>query len=493
MKRKTVFRAAVPALLLCTLFLLASCGFSYEKSNLKKYLDLSREDYYGLTVSVSAPKEIGEDDIDLEIDTFRLKLRTIVNKGEQTAHAQWGDTSNLYFYFAYDNGAGTYLPLADYSNMTSGEAYTCVIGGGVVPASLERALTNQAAIETTFSPLTDASETVKATDVVYLDLIYRISDADPPEIAELYGVRFDLSSPGLAGAAAASALVGLHPGDSFDFGMSSGDPLVADWDGDGENETLAASGVVGCISRGEQLKQVEEVFPADYSDQNLAGKRVRINYAVDSVDVCSVPEITEELLAENVPDFVPLGEDLNAEFRDYVYQLLVKQAYRDRQEEIENRLWAHFDELDCVKKYPNSAIRSEIREMEKQLEDDYASFADLYERKYRKPPSVSKEEFGYERYELEKKGYATVREYFKEVARVTVKEKLIVYYIAKCEGWEMTEEEYEAQLPDQLAYYAEADGITTDEVMENYGEQFFREAIQYNKVLTNLVGVTNVE
>ena len=491
--KKRFLRAAVPALLLCTLFLLASCGFSYEKSNLEKYLDLSREDYYGLTVSVSAPKEIREEDIDLEIDTFRLELRTIVNKGQQTAHAQWGDVSNLYFYFAYDNGAGTYLPLADYSNMTSGEPYTCVIGGGVVPASLERALTNQAAIETTFLPLTDASETVKATDVVYLNLIYRVLDADQPETVELYGVRFDLSSPGLAGDAAASALVGLHPGDSFDFGMSSGAPLVADWDGDGENETLAASGVVACISRGERLGRVEETFLADYADGNLAGKSVRMYYAVDSVDVCSVPEITEELLAENVPDFVPSGEDLNAEFRDYVYQLLVRQAILERQEEIETQLWAHLDALDCVKKYPRSAIRQEIRTMEKQLEDLYAYYGELYEQKYGKNPFVSVEEFGYEHYGLEKLGYATVREYFKEVARITVKEKMIVYYIAKCEGWEMTEEEYEAQLPDQLAYYAEADGITTDEVMENYGEQFFREAIQYNKVLTKLVAATNVE
>ena len=33
-----------------------------------------------------------EDDIDLEIRTFRLELRTLVSEGELTTHAKWGDT-----------------------------------------------------------------------------------------------------------------------------------------------------------------------------------------------------------------------------------------------------------------------------------------------------------------------------------------------------------------------------------------------------------------
>ena len=70
---------------------------------------------------------------------------------------------------------------------------------------------------------------------------------------------------------------------------------------------------------------------------------------------------------------------------------------------------------------------------------------------------------------------------------------MIVYYIAEAEGWRATEEEYETELPKQLTYYAENEGVTTAEVLKKYGEEFFRQAIQYNKVLTNLVEVTVIE
>ena len=81
----------------------------------------------------------------------------------------------------------------------------------------------------------------------------------------------------------------------------------------------------------------------------------------------------------------------------------------------------------------------------------------------------------------------------KAAAPTVVRQKLIVYYIADKEGWTVSDEEYESELSRQLAYYADAQGITTDEALKKYGEDFFRQAIQYNKVLTNLVGVTNVE
>ena len=90
--------------------------------------------------------------------------------------------------------------------------------------------------------------------------------------------------------------------------------------------------------------------------------------------------------------------------------------------------------------------------------------------------------------------YTSVHDYLKkEVAPDTVKQKLIIYYIAEREGWKMTEEEYRAELPNQLAYYASVDGITTSEVMAKYGETFFRQAVQYNKVLTNLVAAAVIE
>ena len=124
--KKRFLRGTALALLLCTLFLLASCGFSYEKSKLGKYIDLSREDYYGLTVSVPPLESVDEADIDLEIESFRLELRKLELKGELATHSKWGDTVHLFYYFTYDNGAGEFLPLKEYSNMVETAAYACL-------------------------------------------------------------------------------------------------------------------------------------------------------------------------------------------------------------------------------------------------------------------------------------------------------------------------------------------------------------------------------
>ena len=54
MTKGRLTRAAAIILTVAALFLLASCGFSYEKSKLKKYVKLAREDYYGVSVSIPA-------------------------------------------------------------------------------------------------------------------------------------------------------------------------------------------------------------------------------------------------------------------------------------------------------------------------------------------------------------------------------------------------------------------------------------------------------
>lgn len=488
--RATAFLAALALLLL-----LSSCGFSYEKSNLKHYVNLAREDYYGITVSVPEAKDVTEADIDLEIETFRLEHRTLVTEGETTRHAQWGDTVNLYYCMMTENENGWLLPPDGFSNMTEGETGPFIIGGGVIPEGFEAALTDHAATETAFSPITEETATVAATDVVYLDLTYRLTDGEKTSSDSHLGVRLDLSAPDAPWAGLAASLAGLHPGDEFDFGINGGEPFASDLDGDGEDETLAVAGVVFGVSRGEKLAKAETDVPADFYDREIAGRHVVMYYAIDSVDEYTVPEITKELLAEFVPDFAPTeGGDLNGEFRDYVYNLLVSQSRREWHAAIEEQIWAHFDELDCVKKLPGSAIRDEIKRQEKQLERQYEYYGVLFEEKYGVNPYASVEEFGYAYYELDKTDYADVHEYLREVSVPSVvRQKLIVYYIADREGWKATKEEYETELPKQVAYYAEMEGITAAEAMEKYGEQFFREAIQYNKVLTNLVEATKIK
>ena len=491
MRNGRLCRILSVALVFAALLLLASCGFSYEKSKMSKYVDMAREDYYGIHVTIPAAKEVTEDDIDLEIRTFRLELRTLVSEGELTTHAKWGDTVNLYYLITVEGEGGGFLPPADFSNMTDDAPHGFVLGGEILPKAFENALLDHAAIETNYAPTTDTEQVVGETDVVYLDLSYRYTDGENVAEGTTYAARIDLAE----NAVAAAAFKGLYPGDDFDCGMETGEPLVYDWDGDGEDETLAASGVLKSISRGEILGRIEADIETDYFDEILAGKHAVLQYAIRTVDVYDVPEITEELLKENVPEFqLSEGGDLNEEFRDYVYQLLLSESRREWQAAIEEELWRRFDSLDCIKKYPSAALRAEIGEQEKQLERLYEYYGARLEEEYGVNPFDSVEDFGYAYYELEKTVYGDVHEYLKkEVAPYTVKQKLIIYYIAEREGWKMTEAEYQAELPNQLTYYAGTEGVTTAEIMAKYGESFFRQAIQYNKVLTNLVAAAVID
>ena len=491
MTRKGLFRATAAALVLAALFVLVSCGFSYEKSNLNKYVDIPRGEYYGISVSVAAPKEVEEKDIDLEIETFRLNLRELVSEGEKATHASWGDNVNLYYHITVEGGIGSFLPESGYSDLTESKPGQFVIGGGVLPSAFENGLTGHAAIETDFSPSFSETDTVAETDVVYLDLAYRLTDGGETVEGSTEGVRIALAE----NEAARAVFVGLHPGDAFDCGYESGEPIVFDWDGDGDTETLAAKGTLRCRSRSEILGRIEGVVPDDYFDPTLAGKRCVLLYAIDSVDVYSVPEITEELLAENVPDFtLSEGGDLEEEFRDYVYRLLANESRREWQAAVETELWKHFDTLDCIKQYPSRALRDEMDEQRRQLDRLYEYYGAKLEEEYGVNPYETAEDFGYAYYELEGSNYSDVYDYLKkEVVPLTVKQKLIIYYIAGREGWKITEAEYEAELPRQVSYYASADGITVAEAMEKYGETFFRQAIQYNRVLTELVDVAVTE
>ena len=58
MRHGRLHRILSVALVLATLLLLASCGFSYEKSKISKYVRMEREDYYGVKVSIPATKEV---------------------------------------------------------------------------------------------------------------------------------------------------------------------------------------------------------------------------------------------------------------------------------------------------------------------------------------------------------------------------------------------------------------------------------------------------
>ena len=70
MTKGRLTRAAAIILTVAALFLLASCGFSYEKSKLKKYVKLAREDYYGVSLSIPGAKEVTEADISAPTSGF---------------------------------------------------------------------------------------------------------------------------------------------------------------------------------------------------------------------------------------------------------------------------------------------------------------------------------------------------------------------------------------------------------------------------------------
>ena len=76
--------------------------------------------------------------------------------------------------------------------------------------------------------------------------------------------------------------------------------------------------------------------------------------------------------------------------------------------------------------------------------------------------------------------------YVKKMVEDVIREEIVLYSIAKAENIVVSEEDY----AEGLAYYAEAQGVTAEELEAEYGREYIESNLLWDKVIYALFDTT---
>lgn len=277
--------------------------------------------------------------------------------------------------------------------------------------------------------------------------------------------------------------------DVKDNKVHDGDTVNIDYTGkiDGkEFEGGSAEGTSLEIGSGSMIKGFEDgliggkvgdtvtlnlTFPDPYeNNEELSGKDVVFEVKINSAQEYVTP--TEEEYVEQSSEY-----DTVADYEKAVKDELYKTKQSEQKSEIETYLWGVITGSSEVIEYPEKELES-YKEKQKEYVQDYADknsmeYADVIESTY----GMTEDEFNEE---------------LDSAAQTNAKEQMIIYYIARQEGLEVTKSEYK----DFVAAQLEAIGYTAKE-FEDYtgtsyeeyvgGEEYIKYYMLYEKVLDMVV------
>ena len=206
--------------------------------------------------------------------------------------------------------------------------------------------------------------------------------------------------------------------------------------------------------------ETTNIFPEDYYDE-FAGREVTFKITVRSiVGHYTVPELTDAFVKSIT------GCETVAAYRELVRATLLEQATEAANAERYQIMWKAVME--------NATIHS--------LPEDHVMFYYTSDRSYYESVAA---EYGYTYEEYLEACGATDAD-VKALVEDTVREELVFYSIVKAEGLRISDEEYEEGVAD----YAEAQGVTVEEMEEEYGRDYISDALLWDKVIYTLFETT---
>ena len=270
-----------------------------------------------------------------------------------------------------------------------------------------------------------------------------------------------------------------------------------DIDGDLLPDTLTLSEVrLMHILTEEETFCVNLTFPESYPNSPaLAGKEARFHVAVMEAARPVPPALTYELLtgkmgltAEALTPFIPEGavgtaeEKLLLAFRPYIKDMMEKSLREEIYSAALSAFWMRMGELTATA-YPETLVADMIESLSDMVMDAYMQSG------YGGGMAYNDFVYAYFGEEILPEGLTDAEEMLRIVARREVKCRLILYYIAAAEGWELTEAErtegYEAYMQELLDYYNQSYGGTLtrqDLIDAGYTREYVLEEMLREKV-----------
>lgn len=229
---------------------------------------------------------------------------------------------------------------------------------------------------------------------------------------------------------------GKMNGVAFEGGTSKGYDLVI---GSGSFIDGFEEGLIGA-EIGQTL-DLNLYFPDPYpNNMDYSGKPVVFTVKVNSIMANSYPELTDEYVAQNFSSYASAKEFLED---------LVTSCSEDKKWNAVKKVLI---ESATVKAYPDK----EVNEFEDELNSNYQQYADSF--------NISLEEFVKQYLKMDYETYCNnVTDYAKE----QVRSQMICVAIARREGIELTDTEFN----DYLEFYTSQYGYeSTDECLEKFGK-----------------------
>ncbi len=259
---------------------------------------------------------------------------------------------------------------------------------------------------------------------------------------------------------------GKIDGEEFEGGSAEGSTLEI---GSGTMIDGFEDGLVG--AKVGKTVTLELTFPDPYdTNEELSGKDVVFEVTVNSAQEYVTP--TEKEYVEQSSEYDSVS-DYEKAVKNEIYQ----SKENEQKSEIETYLWGLITDSSEVIEYPEKELE-EYKTKQKEYVEDYAKnnsmeYADVIESTY----GMTEDEFNEE---------------LDSAAKTNAKEQMIVYYIARQEGLEVTNSEYndfvDAQL-ESIGYTAKEFEDYTGSSYEEYvgGEEYIKFYMLYQKVIDLVV------
>lgn len=239
--------------------------------------------------------------------------------------------------------------------------------------------------------------------------------------------------------------------------------------GSGRFITDLDQGLIG-LTLGQEY-DIPCTFPSDYSNSDLAGKDVIFTVTVHSITKKTLPDLTDEWVAENAEDIGIEGttvEDLRNEVRQYL-----EEAGRDTYEsEKYSAVYSVIKDGTTVNGYPQAELES-LKSIRKQnFEIEYNQYQAYYE------ASGISDFSSYLSSVYNIANDEEYEEYVTQEAQGYLLEKMILTIIAADNGIEVTADE----INELGEMYADRYGYTDyQEIIDNYGQEMNAE-VGYDKL-----------
>ena len=476
-------------------FAMTSCGddeidgiieFDFKGTNFSKYMTVSRDDYFGLGVTIDKIDEIDAAAVDKYINDLRVSYASTKDKTDGAIAKN--DTVKIYYRGQVQDANGNWVDFRGGSNVTS-TAHSLVIGSESFIPGFEDALIGKELTDSSLVLWTDENKTVGTGDkyVLYISFDYKFTENGKEKTGK-FADRINLNKKEdgsyVETQTYSTALRDALRNPENTIGTVLSGPYDESFDitGDLTPETVTLSNVkITHIVKEETSYTFDLAFPEKYpNNEALAGKTAKWYVIAVGCLTPTLPEINYDfvngklkLTYEDVVAFVPEGTAVNTEtqkknatvaaFRPFVENYLKENREAQLEQAALNAYWTAIMDKITVSEYPGILLEDAIKLFWNQAE---AGFEE-YVAQYGEEALASVEEYMVESYGKDyfPNGTADIDAGVKKLAEEYLKQQMLVHYIADEEGLNLTRRERtkgrKERIQEMLDYYNAQNGLTT--------------------------------